>query len=249
MSGAAVANEFAKMRRLRVWLIAVLMTLAVLGLSLFTVVSSPDFDPGSPGAWNALLAGMSLGIPLICPLLLAVIASRLTEVEHTGNGWLSQATAGITPGVMCRAKLVALGLVVTVTTLGTGLLVILSGKLLVGILAPPPLGRWTVFTLCMLAVNLVVLALHLLVSAKVENQLVALGIGVLGCVLAVFSQGLPTAAAHVTPWGYYALATAADYGGGGYIAVDVCYPSIIALAVVIGIAFALVTDRFDRQEA
>lgn len=249
MSAAAVTNEFAKMRHLRVGLVAVLMALAVLGLSLFTVVSSPDFDPDSPGAWNALLAGMSLGIPLICPLLLAVIASRLTEVEHTGNGWLLQATAGPTPGSVCRAKLVALGLVVAATTLGTSLLVLLSGKLLVGMPAPPPLGHWTVFTLCMLAVNLVVLALHLLISAKVENQLAALGIGVLGCILAVFSQGLPTAAAHVTPWGYYALATAADYGDGGYIAVDVRYPSIIALLVIVGIAFALVTDRFDRREA
>lgn len=249
MSAAAVANEFAKMRHLHVELIAVIMTLAVLGLALFTVVSSPDFDPDSSGAWNALLAGMSLGFPLISPLLLAVLASRQTDIENTGNGWLLQATAGISPGGLCRAKLMALGVVVTTLTIGTSLLVLVCGKLLAGILAPLPLGHWAGFSLCMVAVNLIILALHIVVSAKVENQLVPLGIGVLGCILAVFSQGLPTAAAHVTPWGYYALAKAADYGHGGYIAVDISYPSIIGLTVIAGLAFALITGRFDRQEA
>ena len=79
MNARAVANEFAKMRHLKVGLIAVVM---VLGLSLFAVVSSPDFDPATPQAWNALLAGISLGIPLLSPLLLAVLASRQTDIEH-----------------------------------------------------------------------------------------------------------------------------------------------------------------------
>ena len=124
MNAPAVVNEFAKMRHLRVGVIAVIMVLAVLGLSLFTIVSSPDFDPDSPTAWNGLLAGMSLGIPLIFPLLLAVLASRQTDIEHQGNGWLLQATSGLTPGGVCRAKLIALGVVVTVVTIGSSLLVL-----------------------------------------------------------------------------------------------------------------------------
>lgn len=186
-------------------LIAAAMVVAVVLLALYTVVSSPDFSPEDPGAWNALLAGMSLGIPLISPLLLAVLASRQTDIEHQGNGWLLQSTSGITPGGICRAKLAALGIVVAVTTVGTSLIVLATGKLLAGILTPVPLTHWAGFTGCVLVVNLAVLALHILLSAKVENQLVALGIGVLGCVIAVFSQGLPAALAHVTPSGYYAL--------------------------------------------
>lgn len=249
MSARAVANEFAKMKHLRIGLVAAALVVAVVLLSLYTVVSSPDFSPDAPGAWNALLAGMSLGIPLLSPLLLAVIASRQTDIEHTGNGWLLQSTSGITPGGICRAKLVALGIVVTVSTLATSLIVLVLGKPLVGILVAVPLGHWAGFTLCVLVVNLAVLALHILLSAKVENQLVALGVGVLGCVMAVFSQGLPAAAAHVTPWGYYALARAADYEGDQYVALPLSYPSIAFLAVVVGAAFAVITFRFDRQEA
>ncbi|MBT2486191.1 MULTISPECIES: ABC transporter permease [unclassified Microbacterium] len=249
MISRAVANEFAKMRHLKVGVIAVLMVLGVLALSLFAVISSPEFDPETPQAWNALLAGMSLGIPLLSPLLLAVLASRQTDIEHQGNGWLLQSTAGVTPGGVCRAKLVALGLIVSVVTLGTSLIVLAFGKVLAGILPPVPLGHWVGFTLCMLVVNLAVLALHILLSAKVENQLVALGVGVLGCILAVFSQGLPAAAAHVTPWGYYALAQAAGYEGDAIQALPIAYPSIAVLAVVVGVTFAVLTVRFDRQEA
>lgn len=249
MRARAVANEFAKMKHLRIGLVAAALVVAVVLLSLYTVVSSHDFSPEDPGAWNALLAGMSLGTPLLSPLLLAVIASRLTDIEHTGNGWLLQSTAGITPGGICRAKLVALGVVVAISTLVTSLVVLALGKLLAGILVPAPLGHWAGFTLCVLVVNLAVLALHILLSAKVENQLVALGIGIFGCVMGVFSQGLPAALAHMTPWGYYALAQAADYQGDGYVALPLAYPSIAVLAVVVGAVFALITFRFDRQEA
>lgn len=247
--GSAVMNEFAKMRHLRVGLVATIMVLGVLGLSLFAVVSSPEFTPDAPEAWNALLAGMSLGVPLLSPLLLAVLASRQTDIEHQSNGWLLQSTSGITPGGLCRAKLVSLGIVVTAVTIGTSLIVLAFGKVLAGILPPAPLGHWVGFTSCMLVVNLAVLAMHILLSAKVENQLVALGVGVLGCILAVFSQGLPAAAAHVTPWGYYALAQAAGYQGDAIQALPIAYPSVAALAVIVGVLFAVLTVRFDHQEA
>jgi hypothetical protein len=67
--------------------------------------------------------------------------------------------------------------------------------------------------------------------------------------MAVFSQGLPVALAHMTPWGYYALAKAADYQGDQYVALPLSYLSIAVLAVVVGALFALLTFRFDRQEA
>src|SRR5690606_10354226 len=113
-----------------------------------------------PDAWNALLAGMSLAVPMISPLLLAVLASRQTDIEYQGNGWLWQATAGVAPGRVCRGKFAALGLVVTVVTLGTSLLVLATGKLLIGLVAPVPLGHWVGFTVCVLVVHLVLLALH-----------------------------------------------------------------------------------------
>lgn len=249
MNTQAVVNEFAKMKHLRVGVIGVALVVAVTGMSLFSAVVNPDFDPDSTSAWNALLAGMSLGVPLASPLLLAVLVSRHVDIEHTGNGWLLQATAGITPGSLCRAKFTALGIVVLAITLAQNLLVFLTGKLLAGITAPLPTAHWAGFAVCILAVNLVVLALHVVISATVENQLVALGVGVLGTLPAVLSQGLPVAMAHLTPWGYYALARAADYQGEAIVPLPLSYPSIAALVVVAAALFWIITDRFDRQEA
>jgi len=241
-------NEFAKMRHLRVGLVAAFMIVPTTGLSLFAVVTNPDFTPNAPDAWNALLAGMSLGIPMLSPLLLAILASRQTDIDHTSNGWLMQSASGLTPGGVCRAKLVALGVVVTTTTIITSLLVLIAGVFM-GITVAPPIGHWAGFTACMLIINLSVLALHVLLSAKVENQLVALGIGALGSIVAVFSQGLPAAAAHLTPWGYYALAQAAGYEGAQITALPISYPSIAALGVLVATIFLILTYRFDRQEA
>ncbi|MGJ3509837.1 ABC transporter permease [Enemella sp. A6] len=243
-----VLNEYAKMRHRAVGLICAIMMLASVLLALFAVVSA-DVDPDGTGAWYALLAGLSMGIPLLSPLLLAVLASRQTDIEHRGNGWLWQATSGATPGGVCRAKLVALGSVVAVATLGTGLVVLVLGRLLVGIRTPVPLWHWVGFTTCMLVINLVVLALHILISAKLENQLVGLGVGVLGSILAVFSQGLPSLAAHATPWGYYSLARAAGYQGDVLRRLPIAYPSVAVLAVLAGVLFVVVTHRFDEQEA
>lgn len=249
MNGRALANEFAKMSHLHTRAVAAAMAIAGIVLALFTIVSIPGMSLDTTGAWDALLAGLSLGIPLVCPLLLAVMASRLVDIEHQSNGWLLQATSGISPGGMCRAKLLALGLVVASSTVLTGAVTVVLGRLLVGITAPVPLGRFATFIGCMVVVNIVVLALHILIAAKIENQLVGLGIGAFGSVAAVFSQGLPAAAAHFTPWGYYALAKAADYQTNGFVPRPIHVASIAALGVISATAFAILTQRFDRQEA
>lgn len=249
MTGRAVANEFAKMRHLKAGLIATVMLVAVLGLSLIGLLSDPYFDPAVTTAWYALLAGLSLGTPLIAPLLLAVLASRQTDIEHQGNGWLLQTTAGTTPGALCRAKFYALGIIVVLTTVAASLMSLALGRVLVGISAPLPIGHWAGFTACVLVVNLVLLAGHILLAAKVENQLIGLGIAVLGTLLGLFSKNLPDALAHITPWGYYALAEVANYQDGAMVALPISYPSFVGLAVVAGVVFVLITSRFDRQEA
>lgn len=249
MSATAVANEFAKMRHLKVGLIAAVMVIAVLGLTMMGLLSDPAFDPGVTAAWHALLAGMSLGTPLIAPLLLAVLASRQTDIEHQGNGWLLQTTSGLTPGAVCRAKFFSLGVIVVVVTAAVSLGALAIGRALVGISAPLPAGHWAGFTICALVVNLVLLAGHILLAAKVENQLIGLGIAVLGTLLGLFSQNLPEVLAHITPWGYYALAEAANYQDGVMVALPISYPSFAGLAVVATVVFVVLTSRFDRQEA
>lgn len=248
MSVLAVANEFAKMRRLRIVQIAVVMVVCVVGLSLMVATANPHFAGPAGRSWEPLLDGKLLGVLLVSPFLLAVLASRQVEIEHLGNGWLLSQTSGLTPGALCRVKLVALGAVVTAATAFENALVVGAG-LLLGITAPVPVGLWVGYAASILVVNLVVLALHLLLSALIDNQLVGLGIGVVGSLVAVFAPGYPAWLAHaLPPWGYYALAVVTEFRGDGLIVVTPSYPSIAALGVVGAGLFLLITGLFDRLE-
>jgi hypothetical protein len=248
----AVVNEFAKMRRLRVVAVAVVMVVGVVALSAITFIN-PGFmksveDP-TVEAWQWLLGGMSTFVPVVSPILLAVLASRPVDIEHQGNGWLFSQTAGLTPGHLCRVKFVATGVVVVVATVVQSVLVLGLGKL-AGIEVAVPAGQWFGYTAAVVVVNLVFFALHLLLSARISNQLVALGVGVLGVFVAVSSTGMPKWLAHFfPPWGYYSLVTPVDSRESGMVSLEPSYLSVVLLGIVGGALFLLVTRVFDRKEA
>jgi len=243
-----VRNEFAKMRHLRVGLLAAVLAIGVFVVTAATGLTNPSFDTATPDSWNALLGSMASGVGLVAPLVLAVLASRQVDVEHRGSGWLLAATAGVTGGQLCRAKLVTLAIVVTAATVAASAAMAGLG-LLVGVTAPVPLGRWLGFTAAVVTVNLVVLAVQVLLSAHVENQLVGIGVGLLGTILALFGASVPTWLTHLTPWGYYSLSRPAAYHGHDLVAVSPWYGSIAALAVVAAVGVVVITARLDRQEA
>lgn len=245
--GRALVNEFAKMRHLHVLLLVAVLFVVVVVIGLYAGVLTPDFDVSTESAWNTLLLCMGSGVSLVSPLLLAVIASRLVDAEHQGGGWLMSATSALAPGRLCRAKFLALGILITGVTVGSSLVLAAAGFAF-GIAAPWPADRWIGLTLCILVVNLALLALHIVLAARVENQLVGIGIGLLGVVLAMFSTAVPVWLAHLTPWGYYALSTAAGYVDGELAPLTPSYLSVAGLGLVAAVVFALFARSFDRQE-
>lgn len=251
MNVNAIANEFAKMRHLRVSVFIALLAISVAVMSMYNAFGSGVFgrldDPDGYG-WKMLFGGLHMGASFIAPILLAVIASRQVEIEHTGNGWLSSATSGLTPGQMCRAKFVSLGVLVAAATAVWGVVIVAFGTL-IGISAPAPLGRWAAYIGALIIINLAVLAFQILLAAKVENQLVCIGIGLVGMFLAIFGELFPSWLAHLIPWGYYPLTVQADYVGDVPVYFDLPYLSVIGLAVVGGGLFLFLSARFDRQEA
>ena len=120
---------------------------------------------------------------------------------------------------------------------------------LIGITSPFPASHWIGYTASIMVINLAVLAFQILLSATVENQLVALGVSIVGIFLALFSVILPSFLTHLTPWSYYALAAPADYVGVDLVYHDLPYLSIAGLAVVGGSLFTLITTRLNTREA
>ena len=246
-----VMNELAKIRHLRIGVIAITYLVAVVGLTAFqSLVAGIDEHRADPGGapWKILLTGLSRAFAMISPVLLAVLASRQVEMEHTGNGWLLSATSGVSPGHLCRAKFIVLGLIVAPVTMMQSALLFGFAKL-IGVTSPFPASHWIGYTASIMVINLAVLAFQILLSVMVENQLVALGVGIVGIFLALFGVILPRFLTHLTPWGYYALAAPADYVGVDLVYYNLPYLSIAGLAVVGGSLFMLVTTRFNTREA
>lgn len=243
-------NEYAKMRHLRIGLITALLLLGVCSITVLSALNSGlvnhRFDADGDG-WRLLMASLHGAVGLTSPLLLAVMASRQVEVEHSGQGWMSSATAGTTLGRLCRAKLLALGLLISPIPAAWGALVVIVGRA-VGLTAPVPVPRLLALVAGLTAINLAVLGAQLLASARVENQLGPLALGLIGILLSVFAPVMPLWARYLSPWTAYGLIVPADFAGTDLVDLDTHLVGLTVLTGVGSTLFALVTTRFDHQE-
>ncbi|MFC7942892.1 ABC transporter permease [Microbacterium oxydans] len=246
----AVRLEFRKMHRLRTGLILVLLVIAVAALSsisLFSGSTRDTFNDPAAMPWAGLLSTYGFMAAMTSPILTAILASRQTDIEHTGVGWTLASTAGYSPGTLCRAKLAALGLVLLPAVIVQSLLVIGIG-IAVGIQVPLDLGPWVGYTMLLFLIDLAFLALHIWLASVVENQLVSVGLGMLGAFIAVFTLLMPGAIVRFIPWGYYAMILHAGQQGDSIVYITPPYAWIAGFLILVGIVFAVVTRRFDRIE-
>lgn len=250
---ACLRNEYSKMRHLRIGVAASLLLLGVCALTVFWPMGSglgEHLDDPDGYDWKLLLTSLHSAVMCTAPILLAVMASRQTEIEHSGNGWLASATAGAGPGRLCRAKFLALGILVTPMPVVWSAIVLAFGKA-AGITAPFPAARTLGLIVSLMVINLAILAFHLVLSAMTENQLLPLGVGLGGILLAIFGQVLPGWLLYLSPWTYYSLVTPVDFVG-----VDLIYLDPMSglagtgvLAAVGSALFLGVTAHLDHQEA
>ena len=198
-----VMLEWRKMRRLRVGLILAAMVGVVVLFSLSSTLSS----------WPGVMLSVGTVSALVSPVFLAVLASRQTDMEHTGAGWTAYAAVGVGRGQMSRAKILALApFIVLAVLVQLGLVMWQAG------LGPvTEVGLWVYFVVGLVVTNLVLLSAHVLLSAVADNQLISIGIGALGSFAAVVSLLFPPWAAMLHPWGYYALSTPTEFTDGAIV--------------------------------
>ncbi|MEU5156446.1 ABC transporter permease [Glycomyces sp. NPDC021274] len=246
----AVTLEFRKMRRLRTLplLIGIITAVAALSAaSLFAGSTRETFDDPAAAPWAALLLSYTMMAAMTSPILAAVLASRQTDIEHSGIGWTLASTAGRSPGALCRAKLAALAILLVPAVAAQSLLVVGIG-VLAGIQVPLDLAPWALYTALLYLVDVAFCGLHIWLAARVENQLVSVGVGVLGAFLAVFSLLMPQGVSYVVPWGYYAVISHAGQSGGSVDYVTAPYGLVAGFLILVAVLFAWFTRRFDRIE-
>ncbi|MGO4860331.1 ABC transporter permease [Arthrobacter sp. 2MCAF14] len=245
-----VLLEFRKMRRLRTIPLLLVLVAAVASLSSASLFSDGTRETLSDAAgrpWAALLLSYTMMAAMTSPILASVLASRQTDIEHSGAGWTLAAAAAHSPGALCRAKLAALALLL-MPAIGLQTLLVLGAGMLAGITVPLDPGPWMAYTTLLFLVDVAFCALHIWLAASVENQLISVGVGMLGAFLAVFSLLIPSAASRLIPWGYYAVISHAGQSDGGVTYVTAPYGWILGFLVLVGAAFILATRRFDCAE-
>ncbi|WP_338573631.1 ABC transporter permease [Arachnia propionica] len=242
--------EFRKMRRLHTLPLLIGLIAAVAALSsasLFSGRTHEMFDNPAAHPWASLLLSYTMMAAMTSPILVAVLASRQTDIEHSGVGWTLAATAGHTPGTLCRAKLAALAILLLPAVLVETLLVIGIGRL-AGIQVPLEVAQWAGYTLLLYLVDVAFCALHIWLAARMENQLVSVGVGMLGAFLAVFSLLIPADITKVIPWGYYAVISHVGQHNGNVSYVTVAYGWVAGFLVIVALVFILVTRHLDHVE-
>ncbi|PHP51891.1 MULTISPECIES: ABC transporter permease [Actinomyces] len=247
---ASVRLELVKMRRLRLAVVVVVLAvIAVLFAAPLSESSRAGLDDPSARPWEALLLQYALVSALFSPILVSVTASRLTDIEHDG-GWYLAATAGLTPGRLCRAKLAALAIVL-VPTLALQTVALVGVARAVGATVPLPIGVWAGYTVGLIAVDLAVCALHILLAAVVDNQILCVGIGLLGAFIAVYMFLAPQWLARLLPWGYWALICPVTQTGTHLGEVAIVMPALSWISGFLCLAagcFHVMTARLDRME-
>lgn len=125
---------------------------------------------------------------------------------------------------------------------------IVAAGLVLGIGVPIDPAPWGIFTILLILVDLAFLALHLWFAAVVENQLISVGIGMLGAFIAVFMLLVPPVYSRFLPWGYYAGISQVTTADNAIVYTTPVYGWIAGFLVLVAVCFAFATRRFDRIE-
>lgn len=243
--------EYAKMRRLRSCWVAVALGLAGMVLTSMRLADQgylERINHADTYHWEGQALSLVMIQAMTGPLLAAVLASRQVEIEHLSNGWTSAGLSGQRPGQLCLTKWLALTPIVAMVTGGQFIGTLVLSRL-AGAQAELSIPVWIGLLASSTLVTLTLLGAHLWLSAIVENQLVALGVGVLGAFTGVFSLLMPQWLAYSLPWGYYAVVS--PYAVTDAQTLKQVTPSWVALAIFLLVSsFALLAAkrRLDRKE-
>ncbi|SER94939.1 ABC transporter permease [Corynebacterium cystitidis] len=242
--------EYAKLKRSRILVLtlglsAVIVMMSSMGFGRDDQVASFVAEPEQ--MWAGHLVGYIVIYALITPLQLAIIASRLADLEHLAHGWRLNAIVGTPPGDLLGIKFFVLGSLTLLAKVVEATLLV-AIPVLVGAPPPPNLATIAVTCLALYGTALAIGAVFISCATLVESQLVVLGLGVVGGMLANAAMLSPVWVAAINPFGYFAMVTPYTFAEGGVVPVT---PNWLAWGCYLGLALgfmAVLSRRINRKE-
>ena len=220
------------------------LCLLIPGIVVLWVGGLAPADPEElANGYSALLYSLPVIEAVLMPVMMAVLASRLWDMEIKGN------TAKLLYTLQSRRSLfaakAALGLaeiflIVTLEAAGAPLI----GHLQHYTQPYPAAGQAAYLWGCTFAVDCMIFFSELLLTVLLANPLPALCVGILGTLLGLFSAFMPAWVGYFVPWGYFIPLNTyriADWDQASkvvtYMIVPFQWPLLVATVVLAGILF------------
>lgn len=250
--------ELYKLKRRKVFLTFAL----ILGVELLFVFSNygnnENFlgmisDPNAP-AWEDLIVGPATMNGLFLPILAAVIASRICDMEHRGNTWKLLECNNENRKAIWFCKFTVVTVLMLAAILIQALVIVAYGNA-VGIVEPLPVKTLWEFVLGTAMVTFVVVTIQVFFSLVFANQLVPMSIGMIGALIGFISTLLPSGIRNILIWGNYAemMVLGQDTSSGNLQSSELVVRNIdflpLTILFIAGlIAFVLFEKKFQKYE-
>lgn len=198
----ALGLEFFKSRR-RGLLLTTLMLVGFEAIWIYLAFRNPSANEIKIG-WMELLYQVPALNSIIFPIVAAIIASRLSDVEHRGGTWKLLETIQHPRQLFYAKFLCGAWYLLLSTVLLIGCMLV-WGKLF-GYAGTPDIKKFTLFFLFQLVGALEIFAVQLTLSALIRNQMISLCIGCGGAFMGLLLMFVPLKfLQYLLPWGHASL--------------------------------------------
>ncbi len=202
--------------------------------------------------WMYFLYQFPILNSIMMPIIAAVVASRLCDIEHKGQTLKLLATI-MPAGRLFTAKFLCGGLYMLATVL-LQLIVIVAVGCAMGFEGKVPLDKLCYYLLFTTAVNLTILLLQQILSLLIKNQMIPFSIGIIGSFAGLFILYFPQNLAKFLLWGYYGvlMLVGMDWDRATRITnfhfVPVDWTGFITLLIMFGVIYSIGRALFIRKE-
>lgn len=236
--------------------------LVILGVELLFVFSNygnnNNFlnmisDPAAP-AWEDLIIGPAAINGLFFPILTAVIASRICDMEHKGNTWKLLECNNQNRRSIWFCKFTIVSTLMMLAIFIQAFIIIAYGNS-VGIVQPLPVRTLLGFVLGTAMITFVVVTIQVFFSLVCTNQLIPMSIGMIGALIGFISTLLPPGIRNILIWGNYAelMVLGQDTSSGnlqssGLVVRNINFVPLAILFAVGLVAYVVFRKRFEKYE-
>lgn len=197
----ALVVEFQKIRRRKIWVIVAVLIFVQMLWSLWGVqrMDAHDLSQG----WMHLFFQLPLLNSIMMPIIAAVVASRLCDVEHKGQTFKLLNT--VIPSQRLFAAKFLCGAFYMLAAVLLQIVVIVAVGWAVGFEGNPPPDKLLYYMLFTTAVTLTILLLQQVLSLLFKNQMIPFSVGIIGSFAGLFIMFFPQNLERLLLWGYYGV--------------------------------------------